>query len=69
MGAWAKEFDAEAVFANERSAVIAHLPSIEDTGVDGAAGVSGRAGGFFQLVSVGGAKVDLAGAHGLYDEA
>ena len=64
MGAWAKDFDAEAVFANERSTVIAHLPSMEDEPPlgDQAAGVSGRSGAFFQLESVGGAKVDLEGA-------
>lgn len=32
VGGWSKEFDAEAVFAAERSAVIAHLPSSEDRG-------------------------------------
>ena len=63
MGAWAKDFDAEAVFANERSTVIVHLPSMEDDPQgDQAAGVSGRSGAFFQLESVGGAKVDLEGA-------
>ena len=54
------------MFANERSAVIAHLPSMEEDG-EGAAGSSGRraaAGvgggtGFFQLESLGGAKVDI----------
>jgi hypothetical protein len=52
------------VFANEQSTVIALLPSMEDDpmGGEAATGISGRAGAFFQLDSVGGAKVDLAGA-------
>ena len=57
---WARDFDAEAVFANERSAVIAHLPSMEEGGegaaAAGAAGGSGRRE-FFQLESLGGAQV------------
>lgn len=52
---WSKEFDAELVFANEKSAVIAHLASLDEEGGEGKAK---RA--FFQLESIGGAKVDLA---------
>ena len=56
---WARDFDAEAVFANEKSAVIAHLTSIEDAGPGAAGGAGGSSGRFFQLESVGGAKVDI----------
>ncbi|KAG1674431.1 hypothetical protein FOA52_012959 [Chlamydomonas sp. UWO 241] len=51
VGLWAKEFDAELVFASERSAVIAHLPTMAD---DAAAGRDA-----FMLESVGGTKVDF----------
>ena len=57
VGAWAKDFDAEAVFATEKNAVIAHLPSMDQEDGERAAGGSGA---FFQMESVGGAKVDLA---------
>jgi len=50
VGGWAAEFDAEAVFAAERSAVIAHLPSAEDA----------RGAAFFEATSAGAAKVDTS---------
>ncbi|MEW5304726.1 MAG: hypothetical protein WDW36_007318 [Sanguina aurantia] len=48
---YAKEFDADEVFANEASAVIAHLPSLEDGGGEGRA--------FFATESAGEAGVDI----------
>jgi nuclear GTP-binding protein len=62
VASWAADFDADKVFANEASAVIAQLPSMED-----AAGV-----GFFEAASAGQVAVQLeemeqdgpaAGAH------
>ncbi|PNW75595.1 hypothetical protein CHLRE_12g533050v5 [Chlamydomonas reinhardtii] len=54
VSSYAQEFNADEVFANERSAVIAHLPSAaEEADRDG-----GRA--FFEAPSVGAAKADLA---------
>jgi nuclear GTP-binding protein len=56
VGTWAKDFDAEAVFANEKTAVIAHLQPMEEEEGTAAVTTSGRTA-FFQLESVGGAKV------------
>ncbi|KAG2453369.1 hypothetical protein HYH02_001593 [Chlamydomonas schloesseri] len=54
VSSYAQEFNADEVFANERSAVIAHLPTAaEEADRDG-----GRA--FFEAPSVGAAKADLA---------
>ncbi len=56
---YSAEFNADEVFANERSAVIAHLPSMDDAprgaGAGGAGGV-----GFFETATAGAAKTDLA---------
>ena len=49
---WARDFDADAVFADERSTVIAHLPSLED---DAPGGVD-----FFAATAGGEARVDIA---------
>lgn len=49
VASWAADFDADKVFANEASAVIAQLPSMED-----AAGV-----GFFEAASAGQVAVQL----------
>eukprot|EP00798_Chlamydomonas_sp_ICE-L_P017852 gene17852-24239_t len=57
MGTWAKEFDADAVFATERSAVIAHLPSMDDDGDAAATASASRS--FFELASMGAATVDM----------
>lgn len=61
VGQWAKEFDAELVFANEKSAVIAHLDPMEEEEGEGGMqqGVKDRRA-FFQLESIGGVQVDLA---------
>ena len=56
---WSKEFDAELVFANEKSAVIAHLAPMEEGEEGGAGGAGKDKRAFFQLESMGGAKVDL----------
>jgi nuclear GTP-binding protein len=51
VSAWARDFDADAVFADERSAVIAHLPSLDDEapgGVD-----------YFAATTAGEARVDI----------
>ncbi|GFR43831.1 hypothetical protein Agub_g4952, partial [Astrephomene gubernaculifera] len=49
---YSAEFNADEVFANERSAVIAHLPSLEE-------GAAGGAVGFFEAPSAGAARADL----------
>lgn len=48
--AYSAEFNAEEVFANERSAVIAHLPSLEDQ----------AARAFFEAPTAGVVQTDLA---------
>lgn len=59
VSSYSAEFNADEVFANERSAVIAHLPSMDDAprgaGAGGAGGV-----GFFETATAGAAKTDLA---------
>lgn len=61
---WAKDFDAEAVFADEKSAVIAHLPTIDGEGAEEEEGAGAAPRGrreFFQLESIGEAKVRSGG--------